>query len=162
MIVYKSDGSQNITPSSRPILQETPIPLKPLRGLGDCCALKWQGSQLARLLNLGLPLRFSQAYIKDRPSEIGVCKLSGNTGWFAVKLGDALREILLIHSINSSLPSQLKVASGLYGCRDLGLQGVSARGGAGATSTRARALNCTSPLLLALHPSLDLCGFRVL
>ena len=38
---------------------------------------------------------------------------------------------------------------------------VAQRGRAGAASTQARALNCMSPLLLALRPSLDLCEFRV-
>ena len=41
-------------------------------------------------------------------------------------------------------------------------RGVSAKGRAGAESTRGRALNCIIPPLLALHPSLHLCGFRVL
>ena len=48
------------------------------------------------------------------------------------------------------------------GFRGLGFKGVSMRGCAGAGSTQARTPICTSPPPLALHPRLDLYGFRVL
>ena len=53
---------------------------------------------------------------------------------------------------------------GLGGVWDVGLgaKGVSMTGCAGAGSTQARTPICTSPPPLALHPGLDLYGFRVL